>query len=550
MNSFFISYTNVDKAYADWITWVLREAGNEVFFQSWDLWSDDNCILHTKREVANADITILVLSEDYLQLEFTRPKCEEIFIKIFENQDRRLLLIRVRECQPKGLLRSIACIDLVGLKANAARQNILGLIQEWQSVIIKPSTISTINIISSREQSVDSTQANPDTVKNLDSLGTPYDYTEDKTDNTERLLKEALASSRQSSSKDSSDVVNCLYRLGWFYYSQDRYDDSEPFFQEALSINKKLLGNNHPNVVDSLYKIAEIYEYQGRYGEMTIIYKEVTEINRQLSSNVSLVVAQSLKTLAAHYSQENNFNSAETHFLEAVAIQNKIWGDEHLDLVDTFYSLAWLYFNQKIYDQAELFFLKSLKINKQWWGNEHVEVASSLISLALLYRTQKRYQEAESLLLESLRILDQNNFDALSSLHELSEIYEQQENFSRAEKLLIEIVGRTKKHFGNEHKSVAGALNRLANFYRRRQDYGKAEGLYKKVFYIAQKALPDQDSCHGVFLVDFGRLHAEQGKTLEAKQIFQKALSFFLFTFGEDNPYVSDCRSHLNKLCE
>ena len=64
---FFLSYTQADKAWAEWIAWDLEEAGYKVRVQTWDFVPGSNWIQSMQAAVRDADRTIAVLSEAYLQ---------------------------------------------------------------------------------------------------------------------------------------------------------------------------------------------------------------------------------------------------------------------------------------------------------------------------------------------------------------------------------------------------------------------------------------------------------------------------------------------------
>ena len=50
MRDFFVSYNGKDKAWAEWISWTLEEAGYSVVLQAWDIRPGDNlCLRCTKR---------------------------------------------------------------------------------------------------------------------------------------------------------------------------------------------------------------------------------------------------------------------------------------------------------------------------------------------------------------------------------------------------------------------------------------------------------------------------------------------------------------------
>ena len=63
---FFVSYTQADRAWAEWVAWTLEEDGYQVLVQAWDMVPGSNWIARMQDGVRKADRTVAVLSEDYL----------------------------------------------------------------------------------------------------------------------------------------------------------------------------------------------------------------------------------------------------------------------------------------------------------------------------------------------------------------------------------------------------------------------------------------------------------------------------------------------------
>jgi len=121
MSKIFISYTGTDVQWAEWIGWQLEENGHSVIIQAWDFRPGSNFILEMQEAAQEADRTIAVLSPDYLKSVFTHPEWAAAFAQDPKGESGKLVLVRVRECEPKGLLRSIIYIDLVGLVEDKAK---------------------------------------------------------------------------------------------------------------------------------------------------------------------------------------------------------------------------------------------------------------------------------------------------------------------------------------------------------------------------------------------------------------------------------------------
>ena len=121
MADFFISYNKADKAWAEWIAWQLEHAGYTVIVEVWDFRPGSNCILEMQKATSETERTLAVLSPDFLQATYTQPEWAAAFHKDPTGADRTLVPVRVRQCQPKGLLAAIVTIGLVGLDEAGAR---------------------------------------------------------------------------------------------------------------------------------------------------------------------------------------------------------------------------------------------------------------------------------------------------------------------------------------------------------------------------------------------------------------------------------------------
>jgi hypothetical protein len=127
---FFVSYNSADEAWAEWIGWRLEDAGFTAVLQAWDFRPGSNFVLEMDRAAKTADRTIAVLSPDYLDASFPQPEWSSAVATDPEGVRRTLVPVRVRECQPTGLLGQIVYIDLVGLGEDAAHEALIAGLRE------------------------------------------------------------------------------------------------------------------------------------------------------------------------------------------------------------------------------------------------------------------------------------------------------------------------------------------------------------------------------------------------------------------------------------
>ncbi len=122
---FFISYNGKDKDWAEWIAWQLEAAGYSVVIQAWDFRPGDNFVLKMQDAAVQAERTLVVLSQNYLDALYTQPEWAAAFAQDPTGVKGILLPVRVAECELQGLLPVIVYIDLVGVEEADARKALL-----------------------------------------------------------------------------------------------------------------------------------------------------------------------------------------------------------------------------------------------------------------------------------------------------------------------------------------------------------------------------------------------------------------------------------------
>ena len=129
MKDFFISYNKADEGWAEWIAWQLEEESYTTVVQAWDFVPGSNFVLEMQKAAAETERTIAVLSPDYLASGMTQPEWAARFVEDSTGDERKLVPVRVRECELKGLLKPIVYVDLVGMDQDAAKQALIAAVR-------------------------------------------------------------------------------------------------------------------------------------------------------------------------------------------------------------------------------------------------------------------------------------------------------------------------------------------------------------------------------------------------------------------------------------
>ncbi len=125
MTDFFISYTGADLSWAKWIDFVLRGKGYITRLQAYDFPAGSNFVAEMHKAIQECDRTVMVLSPPYLTSKFCLAEWTNIFVDDPVGAARKLLGVRVGECQPDGLLKTNVYCDLVGIQDRDAAKRLL-----------------------------------------------------------------------------------------------------------------------------------------------------------------------------------------------------------------------------------------------------------------------------------------------------------------------------------------------------------------------------------------------------------------------------------------
>jgi hypothetical protein len=114
---FFISRAGADKAFAAEIGRILENAGHSVVLQQWDFKNQNfmNCM---HRALCSGARVIALLSREYLQSDHCAAEWLNAIADDPLNKEARLIVVRVAECAPEGLLKGIAYWDLLPIRSD------------------------------------------------------------------------------------------------------------------------------------------------------------------------------------------------------------------------------------------------------------------------------------------------------------------------------------------------------------------------------------------------------------------------------------------------
>ncbi len=125
VRDFLISYTAADLKWARWVNWVLKDCGYTTFIQADDFTPGHDLTAWINDVVIRAERTIAVLSPDYLNSRYGAPEWGYAWARDPDGTLRKLILVKVAACDPRGLLELRPGLDLVGITDEAEARRML-----------------------------------------------------------------------------------------------------------------------------------------------------------------------------------------------------------------------------------------------------------------------------------------------------------------------------------------------------------------------------------------------------------------------------------------
>src|SRR6185312_420798 len=122
---FFVSYTQADRPWAEWIAWQLEAANYGVIIQAWDFRPGQNWPLRMRGAAEQAERTLAVISPAFFTSGPTAAEWAAVFADDVTGTNASYVPVRVRECEIPKLTKGTIYIDLVGLELDAAKKDLL-----------------------------------------------------------------------------------------------------------------------------------------------------------------------------------------------------------------------------------------------------------------------------------------------------------------------------------------------------------------------------------------------------------------------------------------
>ena len=320
-----------------------------------------------------------------------------------------------------------------------------------------------------------------------------------------------------------------------FCFRHTRYRKAEEYCNQALAI----LGSDHPYSIEFQDSLAEIYDRSGRHDDAEALYKRLLAMKEEELGPDHPYLIDWLNQVATFYGTRGRYKEAQQFLLRALEIIQNDPIQMLLSVSAAMFNLATLYSCWGNYQKAEFYIKCALRMRDSKSKSD-----PCLRELATIYAKQGRYREAERVL---NRCLTQNQLFIfhLEGLIWMTAVNELQGKDNRAERMYNKVVAIVKNDHCAIFPSHLHALTDLADLYVTREQYDKAEALYRLVLDFHEEE--NQECPYEIVepLDDLARFYRFQERDTEAQPLLERKQEILRYCFGPKYRYQEQGSNHI-----
>lgn len=596
---FFISYSHVDKQWAEWIANILEQKGYSTFWGGHDLKVGDNFVSIIQEYIEKAYKLIAVFSPSYYLSTFCQAEISAMLAK----KKNSIIPVKISDAQPIGELANILYVDLYNVNESEAKKRILTAVVTEKQVLLRKSQFSgtkdnqktsivaakfpgTMPISNFKFNNEKNIIGGDEKVKAI-----RHAFEKNNTVSSTLTLSGLGGTGKTTMAQKYVYQYGYLYDLIWWVNADSK--ESIIYAYEDFVIRNDLISNTDykhdsniiidiakkwmiktdnwlfvfDNVVD--FDVIQSFIPEKHKGNVLITSRnylwknsDVTAITVDVFSTETAIkflkrhgvsgkqddlmkLSSALGNIplnlqmAAEYIVENNLT-----VLDFLAKYNNLERND-INSASTYISIASVYKEQGDFQSALKYYYKSLELlNKEQNGN----CITVYNSIASVFQEMGNYDKAEEIYRKILNIttmgldnnsVDINSFDIGTTYNNLATILREKHRYDEAIQLYNTALVVFKKTFNNDHPSIATTLNNLAIVYYDLGKYEQALHYYYQALSIREKILGLNHPDTAKTFTNIAEIYDIQSNYEKSILLYEKALNIYNNVLGTENPYVT-----------
>ncbi|MGE0442212.1 MAG: tetratricopeptide repeat protein [Gemmatimonadales bacterium] len=343
------------------------------------------------------------------------------------------------------------------------------------------------------------------------------------------LLEQALTQ-RRLGPDDDPGLAATMDALGTVLAQEDRNEEAELLLREALALRRAATGNRSAATAESAEHLGTFLEGRSQLAAAESLHRESLVIRTALFGERSVEAASSVTNLGLVRYQQNDFAAAESLYRQSLAIDSALLGERHALTAITMQNLAQTLEARHNLEDAEAFYRRSLAIKRALLGNAHPSVTIGLNNLGSFLANQRnKPAEAETLIREAIaldrRIFGERHSYVAEGLRNLGLVLRARGEFLAADSAFQASLDMVRDLLGPRHQRVALILGHLAGVRIELDDLRSAETLQRGSYDLYRELLGDDHFFTLITASNLARTLVEAGRPADAEPLARAALA-------------------------
>jgi tetratricopeptide (TPR) repeat protein len=197
--------------------------------------------------------------------------------------------------------------------------------------------------------------------------------------------------------------------LGECYTKENKLDEAEVRLKNALAINRQLHGEQFGETARDLEALGILYFSLGRFAEAEPLLLRTVEIQRKLYGPRSGKLATAQSNLGLYYFQTGQYTRAMDEWRSALSIDEDVFGAEHAQVAALLNNLGRVELLTNHLDQAQIHMTRALEVFRRSLSDGHDDLVAPLNSIGMIELAQGNLEGARRSLDEALSIARRRN---------------------------------------------------------------------------------------------------------------------------------------------
>jgi len=379
------------------------------------------------------------------------------------------------------------------------------------------------------------------------TLGTMY-MKLGKLDRANAMIDAALKLRRGESEPDREALAETLITQGRLRSDQGRSDEAERLVREALAMFDAKDSRNKAVRANALSSLGHVLIGHGKYAAAIECLDQAIALESP-GDPVTSGLAETLNDLADAHFYLGHYDISDALNKRALAIDRGIYGENHPRIGDDLHNLSQIEELRGKYSDAELHGRQALQISEAWYGDDDPKTASKEVGLASTLIYENNYPEAEALLRQALRIQERVYGSESPSvayvINSLAGVENHKNNLGVAEKDYERMAAIYRAAYGDADYRVAIALSNLASVYVKDKRFAEAERLFEDVIRRDTRALTADNINTAIAEVKLGRAFMAEGRYHDAEPHTRTGYEVLLKQQSPSSGFVQGARHDL-----